>query len=183
MHTLTNPAAPIAVRDTNPAPDWATPAPAPVPVGPVLSMFDPIFLGIDEFGAPVYIDSSTATCSPAANPAAANPACSTRSPRTPRCARTPACPARRQARGARPVGRRRRRVRRPRHRHAIATLKRLQTVMNNRYAWLLAQGRRKIAPADRLSVIIVIVDEIAFFSATVGNKSSKKNSSPCYATS
>ena len=26
-----------------------------VPVGPMLSMFDPIFVGIDEFGHPVYI--------------------------------------------------------------------------------------------------------------------------------
>ncbi|MEH1166747.1 cell division protein FtsK, partial [Micromonospora sp. CPCC 205539] len=27
-----------------------------VPVGPGLSMFDPIFIGIDEFGQPVYLD-------------------------------------------------------------------------------------------------------------------------------
>src|SRR5690606_20226659 len=54
--------------------------------------------------------------------------------------------------------------------HALTVLRRLQTVMNNRYAWLRALGRRKIAPADNLSVITVIVDEIAFYSATVGTK-------------
>jgi len=54
--------------------------------------------------------------------------------------------------------------------HAIATLRRLQQVMNNRYAWLRAQHRRKLTPADRLSVITVIVDEIAFYSATIGEK-------------
>src|SRR5690606_19673228 len=38
------------------APMTAIPAPAAaVPVGPGLSMFDPIFIGIDEFGQPVYI--------------------------------------------------------------------------------------------------------------------------------
>jgi len=58
--------------------------------------------------------------------------------------------------------------------HALATLRRLQTVMNNRYAWLRAQNRRKIAPADGLSVITVIVDEIAFYSATVGSKAEQE---------
>ena len=29
---------------------------ATVPVGPSLSMFDPLFVGIDEFGQPVYLD-------------------------------------------------------------------------------------------------------------------------------
>jgi S-DNA-T family DNA segregation ATPase FtsK/SpoIIIE len=42
--------------------------------------------------------------------------------------------------------------------------------MNNRYAWLLAHNRRKISPADNVKVIAVIIDEIAFFSATVGTK-------------
>ena len=27
-----------------------------VPVGPSLSMYDPIYLGIDEFGEPVYLE-------------------------------------------------------------------------------------------------------------------------------
>jgi S-DNA-T family DNA segregation ATPase FtsK/SpoIIIE len=42
--------------------------------------------------------------------------------------------------------------------------------MDNRYAYLRAHGRRKITPADALSVIVVIVDEIAYYSATIGDK-------------
>jgi DNA segregation ATPase FtsK/SpoIIIE, S-DNA-T family len=30
-------------------------APATYPVGPALSMYDPIYLGVDEFGEPVYV--------------------------------------------------------------------------------------------------------------------------------
>ena len=44
---------------------------------------------------------------------------------------------------------------------AIITLLRLQKVMENRYAWLRAHRRRKIEPADGLSVITSIFDEIA----------------------
>src|SRR5207248_186270 len=36
----------------------STPTSAPttsVPIGPIVSAFDPVFLGIDEFGTPVYI--------------------------------------------------------------------------------------------------------------------------------
>lgn len=53
---------------------------------------------------------------------------------------------------------------------AITTLKRLQKVVDNRYAWLRAQGRRKIEPADGLNVTLAVVDELAYFSATVGSK-------------
>ena len=28
--------------------------PGTVPVGPLLTMYDPIYVGVDEFGAPVY---------------------------------------------------------------------------------------------------------------------------------
>ena len=50
--------------------------PGTVPVGPLLSMYDPIYVGVDEFGAPVYTRLDLpATCSRQANPAAANPGC------------------------------------------------------------------------------------------------------------
>jgi S-DNA-T family DNA segregation ATPase FtsK/SpoIIIE len=42
--------------------------------------------------------------------------------------------------------------------------------MNNRYAWLLAHNRRKISRYDNVKVIAAIIDEIAFYSATVGTK-------------
>ena len=41
---------------TIPLPDASAPADQmAVPVGPVLSIFDPPYLGIDEFGQPVYV--------------------------------------------------------------------------------------------------------------------------------
>ena len=49
--------------------------PGTVPVGPLLSMYDPIYIGVDEFGAPVYTRIIYRTCSRQANPAAANPGC------------------------------------------------------------------------------------------------------------
>ena len=42
--------------------------------------------------------------------------------------------------------------------------------MDNRYTWLLANQRRKIARTDGLTVIVAIIDEIALFSATLGTK-------------
>jgi DNA segregation ATPase FtsK/SpoIIIE, S-DNA-T family len=58
-------------------------------------------------------------------------------------------------------------------RQALATLQRLQTVMDNRYRYLLAKGRRKIIRGDVFRVILLAVDEIAYFSATVGDKKSQ----------
>lgn len=58
--------------------------------------------------------------------------------------------------------------------HAIITLKRLQRVMNNRYTWLLAHGRRKIERHDDVNIIVVLIDEIAFFSATIGTKAQQE---------
>ena len=42
--------------------------------------------------------------------------------------------------------------------------------MENRYAWLRAHRRRKIEPADGLSVITSIFDEIAVFSTVLGTE-------------
>jgi S-DNA-T family DNA segregation ATPase FtsK/SpoIIIE len=171
MHTLTTRAAPVAVRDTNPAPDWATPPPAPVPVGPMLSMFDPIFLGIDEFGAPVYIELIYRNLLAGGEPGGGKSGLlNAIAAHAALCSDTRLVLLDGKLVELGPwadvadkfVG--------PDIEDAIATLIRLQTVMNNRYAWLLAQGRRKIEPADRLSVITVIVDEIAFYSATIGTK-------------
>jgi S-DNA-T family DNA segregation ATPase FtsK/SpoIIIE len=54
--------------------------------------------------------------------------------------------------------------------HAITTLRRLQQVMNNRYAWLRAYNRRKVEPTDAMSVIASVFDEIALYSATLGTE-------------
>jgi S-DNA-T family DNA segregation ATPase FtsK/SpoIIIE len=58
--------------------------------------------------------------------------------------------------------------------HAIRTLIRVQRVMDNRYSYLLAQNRRKIARGDGMSAILVMVDEIAYYSATVGDKKTQE---------
>ena len=58
--------------------------------------------------------------------------------------------------------------------HAIITLLRLQKVMDNRYAWLRAHRRRKIEPADGLSVITSIFDEIAVFSTVLGTEQEQR---------
>jgi S-DNA-T family DNA segregation ATPase FtsK/SpoIIIE len=62
----------------------------------------------------------------------------------------------------------------PNQGQAIRTLQRLQTVMDNRYAYLLACGRRKISRDDTFRPIVVAVDEIAYFSATAGDKKSQE---------
>ena len=52
----------------------------------------------------------------------------------------------------------------------IATLRRLQSMMDSRYDVLLDGGRRKIGSADGLPVVLVVVDELAFFSSTTGDR-------------
>jgi S-DNA-T family DNA segregation ATPase FtsK/SpoIIIE len=142
-----------------------------VPVGPSLSMFDPIYLGIDEFGDPVNLHlvyrNLLAGGEPGGgksgllNTIAAHAALSVDT-------RLVLFDGKLVELGMWEhvadefVG--------PDINHALTVLRRLQIVMNNRYAWLRAHGRRKVEPADRLSVIVAIFDEIAFYSATVGSK-------------
>jgi S-DNA-T family DNA segregation ATPase FtsK/SpoIIIE len=64
---------------------------------------------------------------------------------------------------------------------AIRTLLRLQTVMDNRYSYLLARGAtqdgrspRKVERDDVLRPILVAIDEIAYFSATSGDKKTQE---------
>ena len=53
---------------------------------------------------------------------------------------------------------------------AIACGQWLQALMNTRYDTLLAAGLRKITPASGQPVYLVVIDEYAYFSATVGTK-------------
>jgi DNA segregation ATPase FtsK/SpoIIIE, S-DNA-T family len=46
----------------------------------------------------------------------------------------------------------------------------LQAIMNDRYDQLLASGLRKITPASGEPIYLVVIDEYAYFSATVGTK-------------
>ena len=151
------------------------PATGTVPVGPMLSMYDPIHVGSDEFGQPFYIrliyKNLLAAGEPGGgksgllNTVAAHAALSTGS-------RLVLFDAKDVELGmwdqtadefvGPDIGR------------AIITLLRLQKVMENRYAWLRAHRRRKIEPADGLSVITSIFDEIAVFSTVLGTEQEQR---------
>jgi DNA segregation ATPase FtsK/SpoIIIE, S-DNA-T family len=53
-------------------------------------------------------------------------------------------------------------------------MRRLQRVMDNRYTWLRAHRRRKIEPRDGITVIVIVIDEIALYSATLGTEQQQK---------
>ncbi len=55
----------------------------------------------------------------------------------------------------------------------LTVLADLQAEMDRRYDWLDAQGRRKIVAADGIPFLLVVIDELAYFSATVGTKKSQ----------
>ena len=151
------------------------PANGTVPVGPMLSMYDPIHVGSDEFGQPFYIrliyKNLLAAGEPGGgksgllNTVAAHAALSAGS-------RLVLFDAKDVELGmwdqtadefvGPDIGR------------AIITLLRLQKVMENRYAWLRAHRRRKIEPADGLSVITSIFDEIAVFSTVLGTEQEQR---------
>jgi S-DNA-T family DNA segregation ATPase FtsK/SpoIIIE len=57
---------------------------------------------------------------------------------------------------------------------ATALLKRLQTMMDNRYDYLDDCERRKIKPGDVFIPYVVALDELAYYSATVGKKADRE---------
>jgi S-DNA-T family DNA segregation ATPase FtsK/SpoIIIE len=146
-----------------------------VPVGPTLSMFDPIYVGINEFGHPVYIRVIYKNLLAAGQPGGgksglmntltAHAALSARS-------RLVLFDGKQVELGMWDdiadefVG--------PDLDHAIITLKRLQRVMDNRYAWLTAHRRREIRPGDGINVITIVIDEIALYSTVLGTKAQQE---------
>ena len=56
----------------------------------------------------------------------------------------------------------------------ITLLRRLQSTMDSRYDVLLDAGRRKITADTGPPVVLVVVDELAYFSATVGDTKQQK---------
>jgi len=142
-----------------------------IPVGPMLSMFDPMFIGIDEFGQPVYLDVVFHNLLVGGEPGGGKSGLLntiTAYGALAENTRLVLLDGKLVELGPwqhvadKFVG--------PDLDDAINTLRRLQTVVNNRYAWLLANKRRKLAREDRMSVILVVIDEIALFSATLGDK-------------
>jgi len=153
------------------------PATRPVtyPVAPLLSMFDPVYVGVDEFGEPAYIKiiyrNLLAGGEPGGgksgllNTLTAHAALSVST-------RLVLFDGKQVELGMWDdiadefVG--------PDLDHAIITLKRLQKVMDNRYTWLRAHRRRKVEPSDGMTVIVVVCDEIALYSATLGTDQQQK---------
>ncbi|MGC4755270.1 FtsK/SpoIIIE domain-containing protein [Micromonospora trifolii] len=144
---------------------------AAVPVGPGLSMFDPIFIGIDEFGQPVYLDVIYRNLLTAGEPGGGKSGLINNI-----CGHAALCdntrlvlfdaklvelgPWRDLADAF--IG--------PDIDQGIEVLRRLLVVATNRYAWLLANRRRKLADGDGMSVIVTIIDELAMFSTVLGTK-------------
>lgn len=58
--------------------------------------------------------------------------------------------------------------------HALTALDALQAEMDARYDYLAHHRRRKITPDDPYRVIMLVVDEVAYFSATIGDKQSRE---------
>ncbi|GAA1626687.1 FtsK/SpoIIIE domain-containing protein [Actinoplanes couchii] len=151
------------------------PRPADLRPGKALSIFDPVFIGIDEFGQPVYLPliyrnlliggEPGAGKSGLLNGVVAHAACSldcklvlfdgkqVELGQWRRCAEVF-------------VG--------PKLDQALSVLRRLQIMMDRRYAYLLAWDRRKVGRKDAFDPYVVAIDEIAYFSATVGRKQDRE---------
>jgi S-DNA-T family DNA segregation ATPase FtsK/SpoIIIE len=145
-----------------------------VPVGPTLSMFDPVYLGIDEAGTPMYLpmmynnllvggvpgSGKSVTLSLIVAHAALSADC-----------RLCLIDGKQVELGLWRecadvfVG--------PDIDHAITTLRRLQTVMDNRYTYLTHHQCRKVERGDGMTAILLCLDEIAYFSATIGDKTQR----------
>ncbi|WP_203931154.1 FtsK/SpoIIIE domain-containing protein [Virgisporangium ochraceum] len=54
--------------------------------------------------------------------------------------------------------------------HAIDVLERLLIVARNRYYWLLVHRGRKIEPDDNMTIIVTLIDELAMYSTVLGTK-------------
>lgn len=57
---------------------------------------------------------------------------------------------------------------------AIDVLTKLQTLMDERYAFLDDHRRRKVEPADHMDAIMLVIDELAYYSATTGIKKDRE---------
>jgi S-DNA-T family DNA segregation ATPase FtsK/SpoIIIE len=157
---------PILVADT---------ANGPVELGPVLSIFDPVHIGVDEFGMPVSVSLIERNLLAAGEPGAGKSALlnvvAAHAALSPDC-RLVLLDGKRVELGQWRdcadafIG--------PNIEQALVLLRRLQIMMDNRYAYLERDHRRKITPEDAFLAYLVEIDEIAYFSATVGRKQDRE---------
>jgi S-DNA-T family DNA segregation ATPase FtsK/SpoIIIE len=149
--------------------------PAEASVGRTLSIFDPIFLGIDEFGQPVHLPMIFRNILIGGEPGAGKSSLlntivghAALSPDVRLCLFDGKQVELGLWRDVADVfvG--------PDIELAISTLQRLQRVMDNRYAYLLAHRRRKIRREDTFGQILAAIDEIALYSATLGTKEQRE---------
>ena len=146
-----------------------------IPVGPRMSMFDPMFIGIDEFGQHVTLDTVYHNLLIAGEPGGGKSGLINLTAATAALAdntRLVCLDAKFVELGpwrdiadafiGNDID------------AAISVLKRLLTVATNRYLWLLAHRRRKVDPGDHLSVIVTIIDELAMFSTVLGDKAKQE---------
>jgi S-DNA-T family DNA segregation ATPase FtsK/SpoIIIE len=147
-----------------------------VPLGPALSIFDPVHVGIDEFGHPVRVPMIYRNMLIGGEPGAGKSALLNAV--VAHAALSLDCRLclldgkqvelgqwRRCADAF--VG--------PSLERALVLLRRLQIMMDRRYAYLLDCERRKVIPADVFLPYLVAIDEIAYFSATIGKKQDRED--------
>jgi DNA segregation ATPase FtsK/SpoIIIE, S-DNA-T family len=158
---------PVLVADT---------ADGPVELGPALSIFDPVHVGIDEFGHPKRVPLIERNMLIGGEPGSGKSgllnavvAHAALSLDCRLCLLDGKQVELGQWRGCAEVfvG--------PDIVQALSVLKRLQIMMDRRYAYLLACQRRKIAPRDAFFPYLVAIDEIAYFSATIGDKKQRED--------
>lgn len=146
-----------------------------VPLGPTLSIFDPMHVGIDEFGHPVRVPMIYKNMLIGGEPGAGKSALlnvvvahAALSLNCRLCLLDGKQVELGQWRGCADVfvG--------PDFEKALVVLARLQIMMDRRYAYLLDCERRKIAAVDTFNPYLLAIDEIAYFSATAGDKKSQE---------
>ena len=146
-----------------------------VPVGPGMSMFDPMFIGIDEFGHHVSLDIVYHNLLIAGEPGggksglinltASHAALSDNTRLVLLDAKFVELGPWRDIADAF-IG--------DKIEQALSVLRRLLLVASNRYRWLLANRRRKLTRDDDLSVIVTIIDELAMYSTVLGTKDQRE---------
>ena len=153
-----------------------TPGGDSVPLGPALSIFDPVHVGIDEFGAPKRVPLIERNMLIGGEPGSGKSgllnavvAHAALSLDCRLCLLDAKQVELGQWRGCADafVG--------PNLDQALGLLIRLQIMMDRRYAYLLDCERRKVVAGGTLRPYLVAIDEIAYFSATIGKKQDRED--------